>query len=809
MRSVVDDVRHGLRLWAKTPGFTTLAVMTLAVGIGCTAAIFTVVDDVVVRPLPHRDGDRLVNLFETTEQMDGVRLPVSYPNFLDWREAGAATGFEDMAAYSGRRTATVVVNGEPEALAVQPIGGNLLALLGNSPQLGRGIGVEDDAPGAPRVVLLSYAIWQSRFGADSGVLDRSLRLDGVEHRILGVMPGGFSFPSAGVDLWIPLGIDPSAAERDLRFLNVISRLPADRTLADAQLRMDAVMARVVDAWPAENAGGGVIVKPRKELVLGDVQPVLYALLGAVALLLVLACANLANLLLARATTRGREMAVRSALGARRGRMLAQLLAEYAVLAVLGGGLGLIVGWAGTEILVSLAPSSLPRRTEIGLDLRVVGFTAGITLLSAFLFGILPAVRTSRRDTGDALRDQGMRGIGGSGTHPLLSALVVAQLAIALVLLTGSGLLLNSFARLLAVDPGFEPDRVLTMRVAPPPQRYPDYAALDAFYQTVLDRARALPGVEAVGATWAVPFSSDWASGRVTAEGNPLPPGQESVIGIMPIRDDYFGVLRMPLIAGRLYGPQDAEAPNLLIINETAARILFPGEDNVVGKRLKRGRAAEDVPWLSIIGVVGDIKRRDLDSNAEPEMYRLHSTAQWARDMRITLRTTADPIALAPALRSLVRELDPELAVTEVAILSDLVGQSLDEERFRTILFAAFAAVALLLSLIGIYGVLAFVVARGTGEIGLRMALGADRARVLNEVLRSGARLIAFGLCIGLLIAALASRALETLLFDLQTLDPFTYTAVAATLAMTAFLACWIPARRAARVEPLTALRNSE
>ncbi len=803
---VVEDVRHGVRLWLKTPGFTALAALTLAVGIGCTAAIFTVVNDVVLRPLPHRDGDRLVNLFETNVQSEAVRLPVSYPNYRDWREATDETGLEDLAAYSGTVTATVVVDGEPEAVPLQPVSGNLLELLGNAPEFGRSIGPEDDAPGSPPVVLLSHGFWSERMGSDPGVLERSLRIDGVERRILGVMPAGFSFPRAGVDLWIPLVAGEQS--RDLRFLNVIGRLRDGVSLEGVQRRMDDVMARLVAAWPEENAGGGVSVLARKDLVLGDVRPVLYVLLGAVSLLLLLACANLANLMLARATTRGREIAVRAALGAPRRRIIAQLLVEYGILAAAGGALGLLFGWAGTVGLVSLAPATLPRRIEIAVDLRVVAFTAAVTLLSAFLFGILPALRASRRDPGDALRDHGLRGLAGATRHRLLGVLVVAQLAIALVILTGSGLLLNSFARLLNVDPGFEPDRVLIMRVTPPTQRYPTFQLVDNFYQTVLDRARAIPGVEAAGATWAVPFSLDWASGRVTAEGRPMSPGEELVLGMMPIRDDFLDVLGIPIIAGRAFAREDASNENVLLLNQSAARLLFPGED-ALGKRLKRGRAAEDVPWMTVIGIVGDVKRFGLNAGAEPEMYRLHRSAEWARDMRITLRSSGDPLALALPLRRIIRELDPELAVTEVTLLRDLVGQSLDDERFRTILFAAFAVVALVLALIGVYGVLAFVVARQTGEIGLRMALGADRARVLREVLSTGARLIALGLVFGLVTAAVASRALESMLFNLRTLDPLTYFAVALTLSVAALLACWIPARRAARVEPLIAIRGTE
>jgi predicted permease len=348
--------------------------------------------------------------------------------------------------------------------------------------------------------------------------------------------------------------------------------------------------------------------------------------------------------------------------------------------------------------------------------------------------------------------------------------------------------------------------VLTVRVAPPPQRYPDFASIDAFYRTVLDRARTLPGVEHAGATWAVPFSTDWASGRITVEGRPLPPGDELVVGTMPVRGDYFEALRIPLVAGRLFEPQDLSRSDVVLINETAARVLYPGEPNIIGKRLKRGRAAEDVPWLTVIGVVGDTRRFGLDDTVEPEMYRTHASQQWASDMRITLRSAGDPLALAQPLRAIIRDLDPDLAVTEIAALRDLVGQSLAEERFRTILLGAFAGVALLLSLIGIYGVLAFVVARRTGEIGLRMALGAERARVLSEVLRSGARLVVAGLAIGLVIAAFATRSLQSMLFQLPALDPLTYIGVAAILCLTAMLACWIPAHRAARVEPMTALR---
>jgi len=807
------DLCHALRLWLRRPGLTALVLAVIALGIGTTSTMFTVVDAVLFRPLPHRDPSRLVMVSQTLRAQGDVLVPASYPNLVDWRSA-AESGLEDVAGYRVPYTATVVIGYEPEALLVASVGGNVLSVLGNSAALGRGIGPADDVPGV-RVAVLSEALWRSRFGADVSVPGRSIRIDGEPYEIVGVMPRDFVFPSQ-VDLWVPLGLDAATADRDTRFLQVVGRLAPGVTLAEAQRRMDGVMARLEAAYPAENAGNGVRLELRRDVVIGGArrasQPsaawplAMRVLLGAVGLLLLLACVSVSNLLLARVSVRRGELALRGALGAGRRRILAQLALEHLLLAVAGGLLGLGLAWMGTKLMVDLAPATLPRRESIRLDARGVLFTGGVTLLSALLFGLLPAWRATAR-YGGALLGRGYRSAGASADR-LLRGLVVVQLAIAVVLLIGGGLLLRSFVRLASVDPGFAPEGVFTMRVSLPPERYATPEQVRAFFAALVDRAAALPGVENAGATWAIPFGGDFASGRVTVEGDPQAPGQEPVVGLMPVTGDYFGAMAMRRVAGRLFTESEfTDSSLVVVINETAARRLWP-DGEAVGRRFKRGAAVDDRPWATVIGVVADARRFGLDRPAEPETYWPHRLqANWARDMNLVVRTVGDPVRLAEPLRAALREMDPELAVLRAGRLEDLISSGISGPRFRTVLVGVFAAAALVLALSGIYGVMAFAVSRQTHSIGVRMALGAERGRVLGEVLRQGGVLVALGLGLGLAGSLAATRMLADLLFDVGAVDRATWAAVSLLLALTAMAACWVPARRASRVEPVTAIRE--
>ena len=796
------DLRHAVRLWARRPGLTALALLVIALGIGATSAIFTVVDTVLFRPLPHREPERLVMIWQTMRSLNGARVPAAYPNIADWR-GEASSGFADIAAYQFLPALTVVLNGDPESLSATRVTGNLFDVLGNGARIGRTIGPADDEGGA-RVTVLSHALWQSRFGGDVGVLGRAIRIEGESYEVVGVMAPGFVFPRA-VDFWIPLGDHPARSDRDTRFLSAIGRLAAGVTMTEAQRRLDDVMARLVQAWP-ENEGNGVLLQSRRDLVIGNARPAMQVLLGASALLLLLACASVANLLLARVSVRGDEIAVRGALGAERGRILVQLVAENVLLAMVGGLLGLLVAWAGTKLLVHVAPVSLPRRDAIALDARSVAFCSAMTLLTGFAFGLVPALRASARDAGDVLR-QGLRGTASASRQRLLHGLVVIQIATAVVLLVGGGLLVRSFVGLSSVDPGFRAAGVFTMRVALPPDRY-DRPRVQQFFAGLVEAARTLPGVDAAGATWALPFSGDFASGRVTVEGDPRPTGEELTIGTIPIAGDYFETMGMRVRNGRTFTSADfTDSSYIAIINETAARMFWP-DGAAVGRRFKRGAPEADVPWATVVGVVSDARRFGLASGVEPEIYWPHRLqTNWARQMSLVVRSSGDPLRLAAPLRRLVRDRDPGLAVTQTGLLSDFVAASVAEPRFRTALLAAFAAAALLLALAGIYGVMAFAVTQRTREIGVRMALGADRTRVLTAVLRQGALITGLGLGLGLSGAVFSTRALESLLFGVGRTDLFTYVAVTALLAMTAVVACWSPARRASRVEPVIAMRE--
>jgi len=808
MWNVGADLRHALRLWRRWPSFTVVTVATLALGVGAATAIWTMADGVLFRPLPHSDPDELVWIAGTSRELEGSRLPMSWPNYADLR-ADESAGFEDLAVYAWPNRVTVVIGDGPEAMRMVSASGNTFALLGNRAALGRTLIESDSELTAPDVVVLSDAVWRTHFGADESVIGRTVQINGREREIIGVMPPRFAFPWAHIDLWTPLRVDPAEADRDTNYLTVIGRLAEGMTLEWARPRIDAAMARLAAAYPEDNAGKGVILTARQDAVIGDARPMMLILLAASALLLLLACANLANLMLARGAVRQRELAIRTALGAGRRRLVAQLVTETVALAVLGGLIGVLVARGIVSVLLALAPPSLPRQTDIVMDVRALTFAALATLLSGVLFGLLPALKTASSDPGSALREAG-RGAGAGARHHGLRALVIAQLALAMVLVSGGGLLVRSLGLLMAVDPGFDAKGVYSFRVSPPTSRYAEMSHVHAFYDALLAEVGALPGVATVGATWGLPFTQDYASGRVTIEGQPLPRGSEANMVINPVRGDYFQTLDLRLVGGRLLNRGDSEnASPVVLINETAARRFWPGEE-AVGKRFRRGRADEtDLPWITVVGVVEDAKRSGLDSEVAPEMYWNHVQAgDWARDLTVVVRAQRDPVSLASPLRALVLRIDPQLAVTDAMLLEDRISASFAEPRFRTVLLTAIAALALLLAVVGTYGVMAFVSAQRRQEIGVRMALGADTQRVLWTVLRDGLRLIAVAAALGLVGAALSARAIATLLFGVTPFDPLAHAIAMALLVGSALLACWLPALRASRVDPLETLRNT-
>lgn len=806
MGELASDARSALRGWARRPAFALVTVGTLALAIGATTVIFSVLDAALLEPMPYRDAERLTMVWQRLPRLGWERGPVSYLNWSDMR--AQARSFEDIAAFRTRVPMTLRTEAGVEQVLVSQATGNLFAVLGVGARHGRVLAEADARPEAPSAVVLSHGLWRRAYGGDPAAVGREMVLDGVAHAIVGVMPESFDFPSRRDEAWVTLrGID-ALADRDTHFLQAVGRLRPGVSLAAAQREMEAVWDRLRVQYPAVFGENRPNLESRRELVSGGTRPILVMLFGAVSLLFAAACANLANLMLMRGSARVRELAVRAALGAGRRRLLRQLLTESAVLALLGAAAGLAVALAGTRLVLLLGPESLPRRDAIAVDARALAFTLAVAALSMLLFGLVPALRASRVDLQPALRE-GTRAGAGRRSARLQRSLVVAQVAVAMVLLTGAGLLVHSFVRLSSRSPGFDPGDLLTARVAPG-RSYAEFARVRALHEGMLERAAAIPGVRAVGAVWALPFTEDFASGRIVVEGVATSAGQEPQVGMYPVLGDYFGALRVPLLRGRLHGPQDREdAPPVTVINQAMADRFWPGQDPI-GKRFKRGDLSEfdEEPWVTVIGVVGDVHRFGLDETVPAaEMYAPHAQSPWARDMWFVLRTEGDPLGVVDALRAELSALDPGLPLTSVRTMTDRISESVAEPRFRALLVACFATLAAILALVGIYGVLGFAVAERRYEIGVRMALGAERGRVLREVLTQGATLVVAGIAIGLAGAWYGSRWIAAMLFGITPLHAPTWTAVALTLLAAGLFACWLPARRASRVEPITALRQ--
>lgn len=808
MRSLLHDLRLAARALTRRPGFTAITVFTLALGIGASTSIFAVVDHVLLRPLPYPDSERLVMVWRVVERFGFDRAPVSYPDFADWRAASGS--FRHLAAFTGAQ-ATLLGEGDPALLRGARVTGDLFAALGRGPLLGRLVEPADDDPGAAPVVVLSEGLWRARFGADPGILGRILRLDDQAVRVIGVLPGDVDFPSPDTAFWLPLRLTAATAERDMNFLHVLGRLAPGVPAERAEREIRAAAERVAAEHPGENETDGVWIESRHAFLVGDVRPILLVLLGAVATLLALACANVANLLLARSVERRRELAVRAALGAGTARLGTAVLAESLLLALSGGGLAVILALAATRALVAFDPAGLPRLEEIAVDGRIALACAAVSLVCGLLCGLVPLFGGAHRVPARAL-GEGLRSTGDLRSGRLQSGLVVAQVALATLLLVGAGLLAHSFYRLVSVAPGFRGERVLTARVSPSPAAYPEAGDIDRFYSELTERLRALPGAEGVGGTWALPFShvpASWggptsaASSYAPAEA--LEPTATTTVELEPIRGDYFPTLGMTLLAGRSFTDADrAGAPPVAIVNETLAR-RFWSAGGAVGRRMVKPGSPDSE--LTVVGVVADVKRRGLDQAAEPVAYLPHPQALWSHSLFLTLRTAGDPEGMARALREEVWAIDPAAAVTGVAVLSDLVSGSVAGPRLRTAVLTAVAGTAGALALVGVYGVISFAVAGRTRELAVRLALGAGRRRVLEEVLARGLALVGLGLLLGGAGAAAATRALRSFLFEVPPLDPLTFVAVPAALLAAGALACWAPAKRAARTDPAAALRE--
>ena len=801
MHTLLKDVRYGIRNLARHPGFTAVAVITLALGIGANTAIFSVVNAVLLRPLPFNDPERIVWLWDTQPQL--ATAPTSLPDFLGWKEQNRS--FEHLAAFQGGSMFVDAGDG-PTDTPIGLVTPELFSVFQVSPLLGRTFTNEETLPGRFRVAVLSHSMWQSRYGSDRNISGRTIQLNGTPYTIIGVMPAGFSFPDRA-ELWRPLPIDPAKLDPGPHYLSVVGHLKPGVTLTQAQADMSTIAARLSQQYKEKNAGHGVRLEPLTKVVVGDIGLALYVLFGAVGFVLLIACANLANLMLARVGARQKEIGVRTALGASRLRIVRQLLTESIMLAVVGGGAGLLLAIWAVRWIVSLSADTIPRVREISVDPRVAGFTLLISVVTGVLFGLAPALQVSRPDLADALKESG-RTTAGHRRNRLRSTLVVSEVALSLVLLVGAGLMIRSFAKLSQVDPGVKPAEVMTMGVAVLPKQYPEDWQVTQIYSQILERAASAPGVLSAAAISDLPLTGSNISDSFTIEGRPpIAKEAEPSTEYHIVTPRYFESMGIPLLSGRDVAPTDTkQSPNVVVINDVLARRNFPGE-NPLGHRLKLQGQERDP--LLIIGVVGNARQLGLDQQLTPELYVpfLQDPLNLNyRSMTIVARSKSDPGAIAGPLRAAVTSVDKNLPVYAFKPMTEYLHDSLSRRRFNLVLLSIFGGVALLLAAVGIYGVISYGVTQRTHEMGIRMALGAQTLDVLRLVVRQAMVLVLGGVCVGILASLALTRLMKGLLFSISATDPMTFVAIAVLMSLIALLACLVPALRATKVDPLVALR---
>jgi putative ABC transport system permease protein len=803
----VQDARYALRTLRRTPGFTVAALLTLALGIGANTAIFSVVHAVVLRPLPFADPDRLVVFGDSNA--DGLPGNIGYTTLHDYRER--ASTLDNVVAVRSWFP-TLVANGEAERINAMRVSWDYFQMLGVRPALGRGFTRDEDRPDHWRVLMISDGLWRRRFNADPGVIDRTLRMNDRDYRIVGVLPASYEPLISDhfyerADVWAPLGYDTAGDSscRSCQHLKALGRMRADSTLDAARAELDAIRTELARSYPSDYAKSDVAVVRLQAKLAGPVRGGLLALLVAVGIVLLIACANVANLLLARSMHRSREMAVRAALGAGRGRLVRQLLTESLILGMTGGLLGIGLAAVSLQTLLAMAPVSIPRLDQVAVDGRVLTFALGLSVLTGIIFGLVPSWRTASVDPQRALGAESRSSVG-AASNRTRRLLVISDLALALVLLAAAGLMLKSVGRLMQVDAGFDPRNVLTLQFSLVGQAYAEDSAVNQFIDRVVERVRALPGVEAAAATGQIPMGGNYDQRAFSIEGRvPANASDAASVERYSVTADYFKALRIPLIRGRLLTDSDrADSMPVMVLAESTARQLWPGEDPI-GHRVSIGDPKTD-PWRTVVGIVGDVRHFSLDEAPTLQMY-LPQSQVTDSFLVLTVRTPLEPQALMPALRGVLRELDPSVPVYDVATLREVVDRSVAQRRFVMQLLGTFALLALLLATIGLYGVVSYMVAQRTREVGLRVALGAAPGQILGLILGSGIKTVAIGLAVGLAATLVAARFLGTLLFDVEPHDPVTLGAAGGILMLVALLAHFVPAVRALRIDPSIALRQ--
>jgi putative ABC transport system permease protein len=808
MDTFLQDLRYGVRVLKKNPAFTAVAVIVLALGIGANSAIFSVINAVLLKPLPFRDPERLVSVHGSTPQFGNI--PVSTADYFDWkRRTRTLENISCFAAYGVRNLSGA--GGQAEQLRVVFVSADLFPLLGVQPMLGRNFLSNEDQPDHSKVVLLSHGLWQRRFGADRNMVGKTITLDDTPYTVVGIMSPKFQFPITAeggalpVDFWLPLPMSPKrVADRNTNYLSLIGRVKHGVTLQKAQTEMTLIAKQMEKEYPATNTDNGIVLVPLYEQIVSKSRTMLFILFGTVVVVLLIACANAANLLLARAATRRKEIAIRTALGVGRARMVRQLLTESTLLAVVSGALGLFIGYVGTRLLIVLSPGDIPRLKETALDLPVLGFTFAISILTGLFFGLVPALQLARTDLNESLNESGRGSSSGKGAR-IRSTLVVSEVALAFLLFIASGLMVKSFIRVLLVEPGLNPTNLLTAELGIPSSKYPNEQKQAAFFQQVIERTKNLPGVKAVGGTTILPMTGGDSSTYFNVVGLPSPPeNQLPTASFRYVTPGYFRAMGILLLKGRDFTYRDdAKTPKVMVINQKMAEKYWK-DKNPIGLQLNIRMFTETIVY-EIVGIVGNVKHFGLDQDVQPEMYMsFFQTPDFF--MYLVARTTSDPMALEKLIQREVAMIDKAQPVANIKTMETFLSESVAPRRFSVFLITVFAGIALVLSAIGIYSVISYSVAQRRNEMGIRMALGAQARDILKLVVGQGFRLILTGIAIGLAGAFAVTRLLTSFLFHVSARDPFIFIGISLVLPFVALLASYIPARKATKVDPMAALR---